>query len=337
MRYSRQLKLPELGLAGQEKLQQASVLIVGVGGLGCPAAQYLAAAGVGRIGLLDGDQVEASNLHRQVLFLEDDLGRNKAEAAQEHLSRQNSHIKIEAYPEHLSASNAMNYFQAFDIVMDGTDSFTSKYLINDAALKSGKPWVYASIYKYEGQLSVFNYQNGPSLRCLFSNPPWKEIRCEITGVLGVLPGIMGVKQAAEVLKIILGLGKVSAGKLKLYHLLDDEVQELRISRNAEQIKRVMDKPLEEEKMHCEFAHTHFTYLDVREPEEMPKGLAPHILTIPLSELRNRQKEIPFDRDIYVFCQSGKRSREAIHLLQKEFGFRNLIQVEGGIFALQNGR
>ena len=203
MRYDRQIKLDEVGNSGQEKLRNASVLIVGVGGLGCPAAQYLVGAGIGRIGLMDHDRVSLSNLHRQTLFSEGDIGNSKAKVAQEKLQQLNSEIELIAIEDALTIANAENLFNEYDIILDGTDNFETKYLINDACILTGKPWVYASIYKHEGQLSIFNYQDGPSYRCLFPKTTLQNISCEATGVLGVTPGILGTLQAAEVLKMTL--------------------------------------------------------------------------------------------------------------------------------------
>jgi len=189
-RYERQIKLQEVGTGGQDKLRHAKVLIIGVGGLGCPAALYLSAAGVGNIGLMDHDKVDVTNLHRQVLFQESDLGKPKAVAAAEQLSKRNSEVVFEIIQEALTQENAQSIIDRYDIVLDGTDNFETKYLINDACILSEKPWVYASIYKNEGQLSVFNHQNGPSYRCLFPKTTRQNISCEATGVLGVLPGML---------------------------------------------------------------------------------------------------------------------------------------------------
>ncbi len=232
MRYDRQIKLNEVGDSGQVKLRNASILIVGVGGLGCPAAQYLAGAGVGKMGLMDHDRVSLSNLHRQTLFSEGDIGKSKAAVAKEKLEQLNSEIELIAIEKALSIDNAEKLFSQYDIILDGTDNFETKYLINDACILSGKPWVYASIYKNEGQLSVFNYQEGPSYRCLFPKTTQQNISCEATGVLGVTPGILGTLQAAEVLKMILEIGTVLSGKLKLINILSGSEQVLNIQKRA---------------------------------------------------------------------------------------------------------
>jgi adenylyltransferase/sulfurtransferase len=332
-RYSRQIKLTEVGLSGQEKLQNAKILMVGIGGLGCPAAQYLAAAGVGFLGLIDQDDVDISNLHRQILFTENDLRKPKVVAAKERLLAMNSNISIETYKTMLTAENAIAIFKDYDLIIDGTDSFESKYLINDAAVKTGKPWVYASIYKHQGQLSVFNYQNGPTYRCVFPNINNRNISCDETGVLGVLPGILGTWQAAEALKIILKLDGVLSGRLKIMDLMSLKEQEIRFKRNEEKVKEILNKPLQAEQNICEIDKSRF-YLDVREDYELPKANAVVILSIPLNQLPNQYAKIPKDREVYVFCQSGLRSKKAVELLKNEFGFDNLINVEGGIKTLK---
>jgi adenylyltransferase/sulfurtransferase len=333
IRYSRQIKLPEIGVSGQEKLQNAKVLIVGIGGLGCPAAQYLAAAGLGTLGLMDEDKVDITNLHRQILFTENDLGKSKVVAAKERLSAMNSNIIIENYIAMLTVENVMNIFKDYDLIIDGTDNFQSKYLINDAAVKTGKPWVYASIYKHQGQLSVFNYQNGPTYRCVFPKSNSLNISCEETGVLGVLPGILGAWQAAEALKIILELNSVLSGRLKIIDLMTLKEQEISFKRNEEKVRAVLNSPLPEEQNLCEIDKSRF-YLDVREVYELPKAIANDILSIPLNKLANKYTEIPRDREVYVFCQSGMRSKQAVKLLKNEFGFDNLVNVEGGIQKLK---
>lgn len=332
-RYSRQIKLPEVGTSGQEKLRTAKVLIVGVGGLGCPAAQYLVAAGVGTLALMDHDMVNVSNLHRQVLFRETDLGKPKAEAAREVLQKQNSEAVIVAITHGLTIENAIATIRDYDLIIDGTDNFQSKYLINDACLLAGKPWVYASIYKYQGQLSVFNYENGPTYRCLFPKAPSKDISCEETGVLGVIAGVLGTLQATEAMKILLQIGQVLTGKLKLVDTLTMQDQLISFDRNEDQVQVIKNRKLQVEAMPCEIHQSDQWYLDVREPFESPKPVAKNILHIPLNELKKRHAEIPLNKEVYVFCQSGIRSQQAIYLLSEEFGFKNLINVKGGIQAL----
>ena len=325
--------LPEVGEEGQQKLRNARVLIVGVGGLGCPAAQYLAAAGVGNLILADHDLVDASNLHRQILFTEADLGRPKAVAAREALLRANPGLSIEAKTESLGPGNAVEWFQSCDLVIDGTDNFQAKYLINDACLLAGKPWVYASVYRFQGQLSVFNYQNGPTYRCLFPAPPRQQLTCEEVGVLGVLPGLLGVMQAAEALKMILTLGTVFSGKVKWLDLLTMEEQIIHFQRNEAEIRKILTRELTPEVWYCEQDAEGKCYLDVRERQEQPRLSGAQVIEIPLRELADRLPEIPRNQEVFVFCQSGIRSARAIELLREAHGFQNLRQVEGGIQSI----
>ncbi len=335
-RYQRQIDLHNVGANGQKKLAEARVLIVGVGGLGCPAAQYLAAAGVGTIGLIDHDKVELSNLQRQILFEESDLGENKALCAQKKLQKLNSAVTYKVYPEKFSTVNALNILKDFDLVLDGTDNFETKYLINDASLLSGKPMVFGSVYKFEGQLSVFNFQRGPSYRCIF--PEHHQLdpnSCVDTGVLGVLPGIVGTLQAAEVIKIILGIGEVFSGKMKVFNTLSNQEHTVSFERNEEEINRVLQNGLHSSVEKSEIACAdEALYIDVRENHELPK--IDHIpsIRIPLSQLEKRFEEIPRERNVILFCKTGKRSRQALNFLEQKHGFKNLHHLIGGIKELQ---
>ena len=335
-RYDRQIKLDEVGLTGQDRLRNAKVLIVGVGGLGCPAALYLAGAGIGKLGLMDHDNVDVTNLHRQVLFQESDVGQPKAGAAKEHLATRNDEVIFEVIEEALTLDNALAIFQDYDIILDGTDNFETKYLINDACILSGKPWVYASIYKNEGQLSVFNYNNGPSYRCLFPKTTRQNISCEATGVLGVLPGILGTLQAAEVLKLVLGRGEVLSGKLKLFNMMMGTEQTINIKKRPEEIEKIRQKGIVPVAIECSLKQGQQWYLDVREVFEQPKPRGNNVIRIPLGDISSRYGEIPGDKEVLVFCQSGKRSRNAIEMLEREFGFNNLKNVEGGIESIIDG-
>ncbi|MCA0959449.1 HesA/MoeB/ThiF family protein [Muricauda ruestringensis] len=335
-RYDRQIKLTEVGLEGQEKLRNAKVLLVGVGGLGCPAAMYLAGAGVGKIGLMDHDKVDLSNLHRQVLFQESDVGKSKAVVSKERLEKQNSEVAYEVYEEPLTIENAENIINQYDVVLDGTDNFETKYLINDACILADKPWVFASIYKNEGQLSVFNYKNGPTYRCLFPKSTRQNISCEATGVLGVLPGILGTLQAAEVLKIILGEGDVLSGKLKLINMMQASEQTININKRPAEVERIRNNGIAPVYIDCDLKHKEHWYLDVREVFEQPKPKGKKVLSIPMGDLTSRYQEIPSNQDVFVFCQSGKRSKNAIEILKNEFGFHNLKNVEGGIETIIDG-
>lgn len=332
-RYDRQIKLDEVGEAGQKKLQAAKILIVGAGGLGCPAALYLAAAGVGNMGLIDHDIVDESNLHRQILFTENDIGKNKAEAAKRALIDRNSTISIKSYTKALNLENAIDLVSKYDLVLDGTDNFQTKYLINDASVKLDKPFVGASIYKYQGQLSVFNYQGGPSYRCLYPTHHYKDnSNCEETGVLGALPGILGTLQAAETLKLILGVGSVLSGKLKIIDTRTMQDQLMEFQRNDTEVSRIKEESLRLEEAICTIKDQNRIYLDVREPFEQPRPSNDHVLQIPLNELKTRHEEIMRDQKVYVYCQSGIRSKKAIALLEKEYGFDNLVDA-GGIEGL----
>ncbi|MEQ8878027.1 MAG: HesA/MoeB/ThiF family protein [Cyclobacteriaceae bacterium] len=335
-RYQRQIDLHNVGASGQKKLVDARVLIVGVGGLGCPAAQYLAAAGIGTIGLIDHDRVELSNLQRQILFEESDLGQNKAQCARKKLQKLNAGVDYKVYPEKFTSSNALTILQDFDLVIDGTDNFETKYLINDACLLAGKPMIFGSVYKFEGQLSVFNLKDGPSYRCIF--PEHHQLdpnSCIDTGVLGVLPGIVGTLQAAETLKIILGIGEVYSGKMKIFNSLNNLDQVVSFERNEEEIKRVLQHGLvaQEEKDEIACADEAL-YIDIRENHELPKMDHLSAIRIPLSELEKRIEEIPRERNVILFCQTGKRSRQAINFLEQKHGFKNLHHLIGGIKELQ---
>jgi len=332
-RYTRQVLLPEIGTIGQSKLAQTKLLIVGMGGLGCPAALYLAAAGIGHLGLLDHDRVDESNLNRQTLYRESDIGQPKVLAAKKFLSRQNSRIKIRCHNEHLTVENAVTLFRDYDIIIDGTDNFPSKYLINDACLLTNKPWVYASIYKFQGQVSTFNYKNGPTYRCLFPRPPKQQLNCEATGVVGALAGNLGMLQAMEALKIILGIGQVLSGTLKLIDMLTMQDQLVNFNRKQEGINSILNEGLKRVELTCEVREPDKVYLDVREKHEIPQLSGEKIIKIPLGQIPNRIEEIPSDIPVYVVCQSGIRSQKAINLLESNFGYINLINVSNGVESI----
>ncbi|MGB7843701.1 MAG: HesA/MoeB/ThiF family protein [Salinimicrobium sp.] len=344
-RYNRHIILSEIGQKGQDRLSKAQVLVVGAGGLGCPILQYLAAAGVGTIGIIDFDVVEISNLQRQILFGSSSLGQNKATAAKNRLSDLNNSITINAYPEKLTFQNAMELFNQYDIIVDGTDNFETRYLVNDACILTNKPLVFGAIYKFQGQVSVFNYKNGPSYRCAFPNKPKKNTvpNCSEVGVLGVLPGIIGTIQANEVLKIILGIGNVLSGKLLFYNALSNQTTTLAIKKNDLEIQKVLLNKNEfvkqELKSHCEvditnvsikdvFNNPNFQFIDVRELHEEPKVEAISTIQIPLSELEQHLDKISNHKEKALFCQSGIRSRQAISLLQK-YNFDNCFNIMEG--------
>ena len=332
-RYNRHIILSEIGQIGQDKISNTKVLVIGAGGLGCPILQYLTAAGVGTIGIIDFDVVELSNLQRQVLFGTSALGKNKAIAAKTRLEDLNDSISIIAYPEQLTHQNAIDLFNQYDIIVDGSDNFETRYLANDASIMTNKPLVFGAIYKFEGQVSVFNYKNGPSYRCLFPTPPKKDAvpNCSEIGVLGVLPGIIGSMQANEVLKIILSIGDVLSGKLLCYNALTSQTSTLKVKKNEAIFQSVLKYKdnfhKKENNFNCEFEiipisietilnEENIQFIDVREPHEQPKIENLPVITIPLSQLEHNLEKIDRTKKKVVFCQSGIRSKHAIELLQK---------------------
>ncbi len=324
--YSRHLILDELGEKGQLKLKKAKVLVVGAGGLGCPILQYLTAAGVGTIGIVDDDIVEVSNLHRQIIYRYDDVGKPKATAAVAHLSKLNPFVNFIAYQEKLTRENALELFEQFDIIVDGSDNFPTRYLCNDAAVLANKPLVFGAIYKFEGQVSVFNYQDGPTYRCLYPNAPkpTEVANCSEIGVLGVLPGIIGSLQANEVLKIICELGSVLRGKLLTFDALEMQQIVLNFEKTAEARLSKLDPdydffcgitaPIQEISLQqVAYNKEKYNLLDVREDWERAEY---HIggQHIPLGELQERFSEIDLRKELVVYCKSGVRSAKAIVLL-----------------------
>jgi sulfur-carrier protein adenylyltransferase/sulfurtransferase len=359
-RYSRHLIMPEVGMDGQLKLRNAKVLLIGTGGLGAPLGLYLAAAGVGHLGLVDFDVVDTSNLQRQVTFSTSDVGKPKTEAAKERLSGLNPTIKIESFETRLTSENALDLFRDFDIVVDGTDNFPTRFLVNDACILLGKPNVYGSIFRFEGQVTVFGYPGGPCYRCLYPEPPPPGLvpSCAEGGVLGVLPGIVGAIQAMETIKLILGTGEPLVGRLLLFDALAMRFRELKLRRNPDcpmcGDHRTITKLIDYEEF-CGIrgeetpAMTNgipeitprdlkarldrgddLFILDVREPHEYQicnlKGKL-----IPLGDLPKRVSELDSSREMVVHCRSGKRSADAIAFLQKT-GFKKLWNLKGGVLA-----
>ena len=348
-RYNRHIILSEVGQEGQNKLLNAKVLVVGAGGLGCPALQYLVASGVGTIGIIDFDIVDISNLQRQILFGTSSLGENKALAAKSRLEDLNPTITINAYPEKLTSKNALELFKGYDIIVDGTDNFATRYLINDAAIITNKPIVYGAIYKFEGQVSVFNYQNGPSYRCLFPAVPKKGsvANCSEIGVLGVLPGIIGTMQANEVIKIILGFDNVLSGKLLCYNAKTSQITPLKISKstlefenvlarkdtfqdiyddiscNAEVLEITAEQALQEEDNQ---------FIDIRELYEEPQLELTNSIQIPLYQLEQNLNQIKTKKRNVIFCKYGIQSKLAVELLQKH-NINNCYSLKGGVLAI----
>jgi len=360
VRYNRHLLLPEIGAEGQEKLKHAKVLVIGAGGLGCPVLMYLAAAGTGTLGILDFDNVDISNLQRQVLYGTDDLGKSKALIAKQKLSAQNPLIRIESINTKLSTQNALDIFSGYDIIVDGTDNFSTRYLVNDACLLLGKILVSGAVFKFQGQAAVFNFPSaegrGPSYRCLFPSPPPPESSpsCSEAGVMGVLPGIIGTLMANEVIKIITGVGEVLSGKMLLMDSLTLDFQTVTIERNPEAILSAPQTAAEFTKMNYDHfcgveksasglkeitsgellemisRNENIQLLDVREPLEQPSVPELRALHIPLGDIENQRARIAADKKVIVLCAMGTRSRKAIELLSDKHGFQNLYNLKGGV-------
>ncbi len=358
-RYSRHLIMPEVGMEGQKKLKAARVLAIGTGGLGSPLALYLAAAGVGTIGLVDFDVVDDSNLQRQILFGVGDVGRSKLAAAAERLRDVNPHVEIVPYEERLTSANALEIFRDFDIVADGTDNFPTRYLVNDACVLTGKPNVYASIFRFEGQASVFWAQKGPCYRCLYAEPPPPGLvpSCAEGGVLGILPGLLGVVQATETIKLILGSGEPLIGRLLLVDALSMRFRELKLRKNPDcvlcgpnpTITKLVDYeafcgvPLEaavaagsgvpeitvEDFKAMRDRGDDFVLVDVREPHEFQISAFPDSVKIPLGSLPENLNRLSTADEIVVHCKTGGRSARAVQLLRGA-GFRKVRNLAGGI-------
>ncbi|MBI4265060.1 MAG: molybdopterin-synthase adenylyltransferase MoeB [Acidobacteria bacterium] len=361
-RYSRHLIMPEVGLDGQRQLKASSVLCIGAGGLGSPAAMYLAAAGVGRIGIVDFDVVDYSNLQRQLLHGTPDVGRSKLESAKDRLQALNPHVQIDTYETSLSSDNALALFEPYDVILDGTDNFPTRYLVNDACVLSGKPNAYGSIFRFEGQASVFGTKEGPCYRCLYPEPPPPGLvpSCAEGGVLGVLPGIIGVIQATEAIKLMLGVGEPLIGRFLIYDALKMRFRELKLRKDPdcpvcgtrptvtklidyEQFCGMRPEPQavqaatganEWEITSLELkrrldAGDDLFILDVREPNEYQINRIPGSTLIPLGELPRRYQELDPDREIVAHCKMGGRSAKAQEFLGS-VGFRKVKNLRGGI-------
>lgn len=351
-RFERQVILSGFGPEGQAKLQNASVLLIGAGGLGCPILLYLAAAGVGKIGLMDGDEVAVSNLNRQVLFGEKDLGKSKAEVAAGAIQFKYSNIEIESIPEFISVENALQIIPDYDLVIDGSDNFPTRYLVNDACVLLGKPLVFGAVYLHEGQVSVFNLgENACNYRDAYPKmPAASEIpNCSETGVLGVLPGIIGNLMALEAIKVLTGIGKPLKDKILFFHSLTSQTYEVEISPNPEsriQIPYSKKAFLQTNyELACEGVEQVDWYVflektrandqlvDVREQNELPKFEQRELLEIPLSEIPNSADLLVDYPEIYLFCQSGVRSQKAALVLRGLFPNKKIYSIRGGINAL----
>jgi adenylyltransferase/sulfurtransferase len=355
-RYSRHIIMPEVGMEGQKKLKNSSVLIIGAGGLGTPSATYLAAAGVGRIGLVDFDKIEKSNLHRQILYSEADVGRSKAEVARDRLLQINPNVKIELHEIKLDSSNALEILKDYDLILDGTDNFPTRYLVNDACVLLGKPNVYASIFRFEGQASVFYAREGPCYRCLYEVPPPPGLvpSCAEGGVLGVLPGIMGSIQASQAITMLLGKGEPLIGRLLLFNALDMKFKELKLRKNPHcpicgpnpTIKELIDYEAfcgVEEELSPELEVSvqtlkklldekkNVTIVDVREPFEWEIAHIASAKLIPLAQLPERVNELDTADQLILQCHTGQRSAQATKFLHG-LGFKKARNLKGGIEA-----
>ena len=361
-RYSRHLILPEVGLAGQKKICSASVLCIGAGGLGSPIAMYLAAAGIGKIGIVDFDTVDFSNLQRQILHTDADVGRPKAQSAKETINGINPGVEVVIHNTRLTSENALDIIKGYDIIVDGTDNFPTRYLTNDACVLLKKPNVYGSIFRFEGQASVFaSHLGGPCYRCLYPEPPPPGMvpSCAEGGVLGVLPGIIGCIQATEILKLALGKGHLLVGRLMLFNALDMKFRELKLRRDPQcplcgdnpTIKELIDYEMfcgispepttptmnpdevtvQEMKRALDDPKLGIKVIDVREPDEYEIAHINGVPQIPLSQLQQRFVELDPNTHYYIHCKSGVRSMKALNFLREQ-GFKYLKNVKGGISA-----
>ena len=361
-RYSRHLILPEVGLAGQKKIKAASVLCIGAGGLGSPIALYLAAAGVGKLGLVDFDTVDYSNLQRQILHTDADVGRPKTESARETIRGINPNVEVVLHNTRISSENALDLIRPYDIVVDGTDNFPTRYLTNDACVLLQKPNVYGSIFRFEGQASVFApHLGGPCYRCLYPEPPPPGMvpSCAEGGVLGVLPGVIGCIQATEILKLALGRGSSLVGRLLLFNALDLKFRELKLRRDPqcpvcgehptirelgdyEQFCGIVPEPaasqanpdevtVQDMKRALDDPKLGIKVVDVREPDEYDIAKVNGVPQIPLSQLAERFTELDPNQQYYLHCKVGVRSLKAVNFLKQQ-GFKYVKSVKGGISA-----
>lgn len=362
LRYSRHLLIPEVGLQGQQKLKSSSVLIIGTGGLGSPVALYLAAAGVGRLGLVDYDVVDMSNLQRQVIHGRSTVKRLKVESARARLVDLNPAIQVDIYNEPFTSHNAIRIADGYDVLVDGTDNFPTRYLTNDLCVLLGKPNVYGSIFRFDGQLSVFDARQGPCYRCLFPEPPPPGLvpSCAEGGVLGVLPGTIGTLQATEALKLLLGIGESMIGRLLLFNALDMSFDFVKLKKNPKcricgpnaDITGLIDYEefcgvpghdhgeegsagaawdISPAELALRLSDHTLQLLDVREPHELQISALPNALNIPLGQLAGRLSELDSAREMVIFCKGGTRSARALELLVSA-GFKKVRNLRGGINA-----
>ncbi len=360
-RYNRHILLPEIGIEGQRKLKHSSVLIIGAGGLGCPAMQYLTAAGIGTIGIVDFDNVDETNLQRQILYTIDDIGKPKVDCAIHRLSRLNPFVNFIPYNLQLTNANAINIIKNYDIIIDGSDNFVTRYLVNDACVLLNKPFVYGSIYKFEGQVSVFNFSKngddkGPTYRCLFPNPPAPESSpsCSEIGVLGTLPGIIGTLQANEAIKICIGIGEVLSGQLSIINALTMQFYTIAFERNknlfdtapstleefvnfdyslfcsAAKPKNVNEITSDELNDLINNKRNAIQLIDIRSINEEPILNTLKEIQIPFEEIVENRGKINAEKKVIVICKLGIRSAIAIQLLEKNSSLTNLYNLKGGV-------
>ena len=336
-RYNRQMILPELGPAGQEKLKAAKVLVIGAGGLGCPVLQYLAAAGIGTIGIVDDDVVELSNLHRQILYNHTDIGQPKAKTAAAKLQLLNPHVGFRAYHERFRANNAVNICQDYDLVVDCSDNFTTRYLVNDTCVALGKTLIFGSILQFEGQVAIFNHQGSANYRDLYAAPPTENINCVEGGVIGILPGLIGLYMANEALKLICGIGETLVGKLMTVNALNNAVLVFKIA-SKKPTDAAKPAPAKTDKALPEIDSTTLDrwletnadevfLIDVRESYEHEDGNIGGI-NLSLYELRESLAAIPKNKKVVCYCQTGQRSKMAVQLLNGVY--------EGEVYSLKEG-
>ncbi len=356
-RYHRQMILKSFGKSAQAKLAQAKVLVIGAGGLGCPALQYLTAAGVGTIGIVDNDVVSVTNLHRQILFSESDILKPKASTAAAKLSALNSEVKLNVFDETVTTANAIEIINQYDVVLDCTDNFESRYLINDACVLLNKPLVYAAVFRYEGQVAVFNFktqkeEKSINYRNLFPNPVDAALStsCNEVGVLGVLPGIMGVLQATETIKIITGIGEVLKNKLMVYNALNSSFYTFKLPKKIASQNKIPQNLDEFKKYDYElFCIRQLTYeitpeilvkmirdkasvIDVRNIDELPEPLGLNVLKMPLPQLEQLFETKKLEKDVVLVCQTGKRSLKAIEIINSKYINHNYFSLKGGVVA-----
>lgn len=336
-RYNRQLILAEIGIEGQQKLKAARILFIGAGGLGCPALQYFAAAGIGKLGIIDHDDVSISNLHRQILFNADDIGKNKAVIAAERLKQLNLHIQVESFPLKLTAENAAEILKDYDLLVDGSDNFPTRYLINDICVEYNKPWVFGSLFKFEGQVAVFNYKGSPVYRDVYPDMPEEGSvpNCSEIGIIGVLPGIIALLMANEVIKLICGIGETLVGKLLVFDALQNNMNVFQLAKsdaeNVNSTSQIMseEKVIEIDVSEIEKPNHPYFIVDVREEwefEDFNKGG----VNIPLSSLPAKLDELATANNIVCCCNYGNKSKIAVKLITDQYPDKKVYSIKNGI-------